>query len=241
MSAANFARTLAVRATASAGYRLSRLSSRLQAPPPLTAPTREERRTLTGDRDIEWSWCFATLPSEPGRVLDFGAGNGFLSLGAAFRGHSVIAVDLEPRSFSFEDDRIAYRQGDFLQMEFEDASFDHIINCSSIEHVGLPGRYGSPDVPDGDLAAMRKMRELLRPDRTMGFVVPVGRDAVYSPLHRVYGERRLPEILEGFVIEREEFRAKPRGSFWERVERDAALAEQGSTSYYAIGLFLLRR
>jgi hypothetical protein len=31
--------------------------------------------------------------------------------------------------------------------------FDTVINCSTVEHVGLPGRYGGPSIPDGDLEA----------------------------------------------------------------------------------------
>lgn len=37
------------------------------------------------------------LPAEPARVLDVGAGTGFLSLIAARLGHSVTALDLSPR------------------------------------------------------------------------------------------------------------------------------------------------
>ena len=28
------------------------------------------------------------------------------------------------------------------------------MNCSSVEHVGLSGRYGSSERPDGDIEAM---------------------------------------------------------------------------------------
>lgn len=235
-------RFIAARLAAAAGWRLSHLAARLNAPPEVA----EERpasphRTLSGDRDVEWSWCLSRLPAEPGRVLDFGAGNGFLSLGAAFHGHSVVAVDLEPKTFQFEDERIEYRRGNLLDMELPDASFDHIINCSSVEHVGLAGRYGSPDIPDGDLAAMAKLRAALKPGKTMTLVVPTGRDAVVAPLHRIYGRERLPRLVEGFEIVEEEFRAKIAGPRWHVVDRDTALNERGSSSYYALGLFLLRR
>ena len=232
------------RVSAAAGWRLSHLAARLNTTRP--APEDDDHastpeRTLAGDRDVEWAWCFGHLPAEPTRVMDFGAGNGFLSLGAAFRGHEVVSVDLEPQSFAFEEPRIEYRRGNLLEMDLGSERFGHIINCSSIEHVGLAGRYGSPDVPDGDLEAMRKMEALLTPGGTMSFVAPVGRDAVFPPLHRVYGEERLPRLLGELEIVEEEYRAKVHGDSWHPVDRATALAEEGSPSYYAIGLFFLRR
>jgi SAM-dependent methyltransferase len=232
------------RASAAAGWRLSHLAARLNTPPtPLdgAAQGSPPQRTLAGDRDVEWAWCFGHLPTEPTRVMDFGAGNGFVSLGAAFRGHDVVAVDLEPQSFAFDEPRIEYRRGNFLEMAFGSEAFGHIVNCSSIEHVGLSGRYGSPDAPDGDLEAMRKMEQLLSPGGTMSLVVPMGRDAIFAPLHRVYGEKRLPELIGGLEILEEQYRAKADGDRWHPVDRATALSEEGSSSYYAIGLFSLRR
>ena len=173
--------------------------------------------------------------------MDFGAGNGFLSLGATFRGHHVVSVDLEPQSFAFDEPGIEYRQGNFLDLDLGPEVFGHIINCSSIEHVGLAGRYGSPDAPAGDLEAMRKMEALLSPGGTMSLVVPVGRDAVFAPLHRVYGDVRLPELIGDLEILEEQYRAKVQGDRWHPVDRATALKEEGSSSYYAIGLFFLRR
>jgi SAM-dependent methyltransferase len=233
-------RSLAVRAFASAGYRLTRLSARIQTQASVTADV-VDGPTLAGDRDVEWAWSLAHLSKDPGDVLDFGAGHGLLSLGAAFAGHRVTALDLEPRSFAFDDDRITYVQKDVNAVAIPEASFDQIINCSTVEHVGLAGRYGSTDDPDGDLAAMQRLRTLLRPGGTMVLTVPVGRDGTYAPYHRVYGPERLPRLLDGFEVEIEEYRAKQGTSRWERAERDAALATQGSATYYALGLFVLRR
>ena len=240
MTALQLARAVAARSAGAAGSRLSRLAAALQDGAAADNHTGAPRRDLTGDREVEWSWCFGHLP-HASRVLDFGSGNGFLSLGASFAGNDVVAVDLEPQGWSFDAPTIEYRRGDFLTMQFDDASFDHVVNCSSIEHVGLAGRYGSPDVADGDIDAMRKLERLLKPGGTMSFVAPVGRDAVFAPLHRVYGEQRLPRLLGDLEVVEEEFRAKITGSAWHPVTREVALAEEGSRSYYAIGLFLLRR
>jgi SAM-dependent methyltransferase len=228
-------REFLVRGSAFAGYRLSRLSERIQAAP----GSRPAQRTLAGDREIEWTWTLGHITQGPGRVLDFGSGNGMMALGAAFAGNDVVAVDLEPEQYLFAPDGIEYVQGDFNEIELEAGSFDQILNCSSIEHVGLAGRYGSADDPDGDLRAMEKMAGILKPSGSMVLTIPVGRDAVHEPLHRIYGEQRLPRLLEHWEIREESYRAKPTGSRFEPVTREQALSETGSASYYALGLYVV--
>jgi 2-polyprenyl-3-methyl-5-hydroxy-6-metoxy-1,4-benzoquinol methylase len=223
---------LALRASTSLSWRLGKLAERLRVD--------REEKTLAGDRDLEWAWCLAHLPHSVGRVLDFGAGHGLLSAGAALRGNSVVSVDLEPCEFPFELDAIEYRQGDFTTMELEPRSFDFVLNCSTIEHVGLSGRYsGSEDDADADLRAMEKLASLLKPDGAMALTIPVGRDAVFSPFHRVYGPERLERLLAPFTVVAERFLTKPDGPRWQEVDRATALAEQGSPTYYALGLFRL--
>lgn len=239
MRGRDLARRFAVRATASAGYRLTRLSSRLEVQQ-VTAEQQDDGLTLAGDRDVEWAWALGLLRDEPGDLLDFGAGHGLLSLGAAFRGHRVVAIDLEPQSFAFTHERIEYRRGDVNVLDIGTAAFDQILNCSTVEHVGLAGRYGSPDDPDGDLRAMEKLAAALRQDGTMVLTIPVGRDGVFPPYHRVYGEERLPRLLAPFEVAREEYRAKGPALLWEPVARAAALSTRGSAAYYALGLFVLR-
>lgn len=172
-------------------------------------------------------------------MLDFGSGNGMMALGAMFAGNDVVAVDLLPADYAFHPDRIEYVQGDFNELDFERSSFDQILNCSSIEHVGLAGRYGSPDDPDGDLRAMEKMAGLLKPGGEMVLTIPVGLDAVHAPNHRIYGEERLPRLLEQWDVREERFWSKPTGPRFEPVSRATALAERGSASYYALGLFVV--
>lgn len=226
-----------IRGLTSAGWRLVGLADRLRAAG--SAPTGD--KTLMGDREIEWAWCLAHLPESPGVVLDFGAGNGVLSAGAAVRGHRVVAVDLEPYGFHFEMDGVEYRQGDFNDLAFEPGSFDYATVCSTIEHVGLSGgRYADlRGDADADLRAAAKLARLLKPEGRVALTLPVGRDAVFSPLHRVYGEERLPLLLEAFAIADERYWAKSGSERWQEVSRPKALAEQGSHSYYALGLLEL--
>jgi hypothetical protein len=119
-------------------------------------------------------------------------------------------------------------------------AFDCVINCSSIEHVGLGGRYGSTSENDGDLVAMKRLRSLMTDEATMLLTVPVGKDAVFAPRHRIYGSIRLPKLLDGLEIASAEYWKKAEeGQRWSQVPKDEALAFVGSEDRYALGLFVL--
>jgi hypothetical protein len=195
--------------------------------------------TLEGDRWVEWSFCLARLAEGEGATMDFGADIGFLSLGAAQRGHDVVALDREPIPLLFRHSRIATVTADILDRPLAEQRFDQIINCSSVEHVGLSGRYGSSDAPDGDLEAMATMAGMLATDGRMILTVPVGRDLVCPPQHRIYGEQRLPRLIEAYDVMEEQYWRKE-GAAWVQAGRADALATEGSESFYSLGLFVLR-
>jgi hypothetical protein len=67
------------------------------------------------------------------------------------------------------------------------APYDSALAVFSIEHDGL-GRYGDPIDADADLAAMRRLRCVLKPGGLLFLAVAVGRDDVLAwNLRRVYG------------------------------------------------------
>jgi hypothetical protein len=198
--------------------------------------------SLAGDRWVEWSFCVARLADGPGSTLDFGADVGFLSLAAAQRGHEVVALDREHITPDYRHPRVEHVHADVLDRPLEGRTFDQIVNCSSIEHVGLSGRYGSTEAPDGDLEAMSVLRDWLAEAGRMILTLPVGRDQVCAPYHRIYGEERLPRLLTGYRVEEEQYWLKDAGErAWVETDRASALATAGSASLYALALFVLRR
>ena len=194
--------------------------------------------TLEGDRWVEWSFCLARMAEGTGTTMDFGADIGFLSLGAAQRGHDVVALDREPIPLLFEHPRIEAVTADILARPLADRRFDQIVNCSSVEHVGLSGRYGSSEASDGDLRAMAIMADMLVHDGRMILTIPVGRDMVCAPQHRIYGEQRLPDLLSRYQVHEEQYWRKA-GDAWAETDRPTALAIEGSDSFYALGLYVL--
>jgi SAM-dependent methyltransferase len=196
--------------------------------------------TLEGDRWVEWSFCMARMADGDGTTMDFGADLGFLSLAAAQRGHRVVALDREDIPLLYEHERVTRVTADILDRPLADRHFDQIVNCSSVEHVGLGGRYGSGDQPDGDLEAMEIMADMLAGDGRMILTIPVGRDAVFGPQHRVYGDVRMPRLLERYRPLEEQYWHKV-GAAWSPTDRATALATEGSESFYSLGLFVLGR
>jgi SAM-dependent methyltransferase len=204
---------------------------------------------LWGDRDVEYSFIAANMPSGPGHALDFGCGPSNLSFLAARRGFQVLALDLELQNFYWLHDAIRFLQADLFSADLQADSLDLIINCSAVEHVGLVGRYGVSEArTDGDLEAMRRMLSLLKPTGVMLLTIPCGRDATFIPLHRVYGKDRLPQLLQGYAVQKEEYWTKDPMNRWKIADRESALVFRPTadlsdhvSSSYALGCFILRR
>lgn len=206
-------------------------------------------KTLAGDRGVEWGFVMENLPpcGMGKRVLDFGPmDNFYLSHDASNKGYTVIAVGLE--NIFVPHPGIQYIRQDIMAVEF-DEPFDYILNASTVEHVGL-GRYNDPVGEDLDLAAMRKLRGWMRldGDGIQFLTVPVGVDAVVGYYHRVYGLNRLPRLLEGYAILKEQYWVKAEDdSAWIECTRGRALEEiPGQVPEpsmlnlsYALGCFVL--
>jgi len=199
---------------------------------------------LNGDRDVEWSFVAANIDisSAAGRALDFGCGSSsYLGLIAARAGYEVVSIDLEPVNWFYFHPYLKFYQGDILNFNFPEKSFELIINCSSIEHVGLAGRYGvKKEDPNGDIKTMRKMRKILEPQGRMLLTIPVGQDAIFPPFHRIYGKNRLPKLLENFIIEKEEYWVKNDQNKWVLTDRLTALDTIPKENFYGLGCFVLK-
>lgn len=197
----------------------------------------ETPHPLAGDRAIEWSWVIVNLPSESSRVLDMGCVGSILSVAAARLGHEVVAVDLREIEYDFPG--VTFLKADILQLDLAERSFDVIVSCSMIEHVGLPGRYGPQNPSDGDLLLMKSVGKLLKHGGKLILTIPVGVDGIYPPFHRVYGRQRLKLLLGGYQIIGEEYWQKSDLGRWIRCSKEQALMIQGSTESYALGLYAM--
>lgn len=205
-------------------------------------------RNILGDRAIEWAFIEEYLPQGAGRCLDFGPGGSTLATRALEHGMDVIAVDLDDTDWR-DQPGVTFIHSDLIGADLPTASFDVIINCSTIEHVGIPGRYGVIDArPDGDLEAMAILRDLLKPGGIMLLTIPLGHDRIFVPMARVYGTERLPQLLDGFMVDVEHYYIKDNRNRWIWCSREMALDEIASVEsndpaddLYALGCFVLRK
>lgn len=196
---------------------------------------------LKGDRDIEWSFVAAYCPEGPGDALDFGTGGSSLGLIAARKKFHVTSIDLGRIDWPYAYPKLKFIQGDLLEIPLPEQKFDLIINCSTIEHVGLAGRYNIlHNKPDGDLEVMKYLKKIMKPNGSMLITIPVGRDSVFKPLHRVYGLERLPKLFKGYTIEHEEFWVKNEDNQWIMADKTEALMKEPQSNLYGLGCFVLR-
>ncbi len=203
---------------------------------------------ISGERNVEWSFLSREMPSGPGEAIEFGCEAGYMSLLAAQKGFHVLANDLQEQNFSWQHSNVEFRKGDFLKLTFPHDHFDLAINCSSVEHVGVAGRYGiETNQDEGDIQVMDRLAEILKPSGLLLMTAPCGIDAVLAPWCRVYGMQRLPKLLQSFTIEKEEFWTKNNRNQWVQSNRDSALGFQPRTDRYdphrcsyALGCFVLR-
>lgn len=194
---------------------------------------------LDGEKLIDWGWICANLSPGPKRALEVGPGTSPVVPAMMALGYEVTAVDLcEDLSRQVAGFRLIL--GDFNTAEI-DPGFDVVVLCSSVEHVGLSGRYNSTEEPDGDLKAIRKVRSLLKPDGQVFLTIPLGIDVIHRPWHRVYGRERLPLLLEGFEVVKSRFLSKRPWGPWHECDRETALDHPPEIQRYALGEFILAR
>jgi SAM-dependent methyltransferase len=218
---------------------------RFFVPPAVAAPA----INIWGERNVEWAFLSTEMPSGPGEAIEFGCEQGYMSLLAAQKGFHVLANDLQQQSFTWQHPSVEFQQGDFLKLELPRNHFDLAINCSSVEHVGVAGRYGiTADQDEGDIDVMQRLADVLKPGGLLLMTAPCGRDAVMAPWCRVYGSQRLPRLFAPFQIVKETYWVKDSQNRWVSSAREAALdlrpVHNPSDSHgclYALGCFVLKK
>ena len=222
---------------------------RLFVPPAPASNSVHNAVNILGERDVEWSFLFTNMPDGPGEAIDFGCESGHMSLLAAQKGYHVLAVDLQDQTFTWQHRNVEFRKGDFLEMDLSQEHFDLAINCSSVEHVGVAGRYGIElGEPDGDLQVMGRLAAILKPGGILLMTAPCGSDTVMAPWCRVYGPGRLPKLLAPFEILKQSYWVKNDANQWVLSDRTTTLnspcrndSHNPHECLYALGGFVLRK
>ncbi len=152
------------------------------------------------DRYIEYPFVLSNLPEtdliNSKRVLDVGCSGSMFPLILKALRYDVMGIDI--RSYPMRD-RIAFLQQDITQCHLADNLFDVVTAVSTIEHIGLKGRYGvSAKRRIEGRKAIKEIHRVLKPGGLFLMTVPFGDKYEVTKNHIIYSHATLRTVLSRF-------------------------------------------
>lgn len=198
---------------------------------------------LFGDRCIEYAFVICQVASlnRGMSVLDVGCCGSPLTTAIKGMGFQTVhGIDLLPSPVEFPG--VDFFSDDFLTTSKLDKSYDVVVFCSSLEHFGLDGRYGSHAGNDADFQALRRGIALLQREGILILTVPYGVERTVAPWHRVYnkGGDLLKYALMNLELETEVFFARETSKPWATCSEANARRVVPTADSYALGMFTFR-
>jgi SAM-dependent methyltransferase len=199
---------------------------------------------LFGDRSIEYAFVIEQLRNieRTKTVLDVGCSGSPLTTIIRSIGFKVVhGIDLLPSPVEYEG--VEFYQGDFVSDQNLHSKYDVVIFCSSIEHFGLSGRYGSHEQKGGDVLALEKAYSLLPPSGLVVLTIPYGVEKVVFPLHRVYGthSKLLQFAFDRFKPVTQQYYRRDLPNVWRKCAEEDASRVIPTASSYALGLLSFQK
>jgi SAM-dependent methyltransferase len=185
------------------------------------------------ERIVELPFVFANLRVPRGAlIVDLGCVESKLSLELANRGYKVLGVDLRP--YPFRHPNLRTLCGDFVTSPIAEDSVDAVLAVSTLEHFGF-GSYGRAAKFSSDVAAISKIRRILKPGGQLILTVPYGLRGQTS-WYRVYDRAGLRNLLADFAIDKLEFYHRTGTDAWEETndERAAGIPSPFETNCVAL-------
>lgn len=179
---------------------------------------------VLNSRLIEYPFVLQKLDGQPrGRVLDVGctdSGN-IVAPTLAALGWQVYGVDT--REFKFKHPNFSFVREDIRKTSFPDGFFLWVYAISTVEHIGLAGRYGvKVDDPEGDFKAVTEIRRLLGPGGRFLLTLPYGQGGVVKPAERVYDKSRLRRLLAEWSVQEETYHHLDSRGEWHQASEEVA-------------------
>jgi ubiquinone/menaquinone biosynthesis C-methylase UbiE len=155
------------------------------------------------DRYLEYPWLLENIRITGGKILDVGSTASNMLYNFLPKEVQIYSIDLNSKNI--ESAAVKFSVGDIRKTNYEDNYFDVISCISTLEHIGVAGRYGSDDDPSGDLKAVKEMARILKPGGTILLTVPYGtRDVL--PINKLYNKERINELFKDFFSVEIEYR-----------------------------------
>lgn len=190
----------------------------------------EGGETFPADPSRYRAWFGSLLrpQHEPGAMLDYGCGVGYVCSLFAELGYEVTGVDISSAALSIacerEPDATFVEARADGSLRFADASFDVIACLGVLEHISEPG------------PVVAELRRVARDDATAVWVVPNARSPFFWFGHGTGQVEEHPRSLEGW---RELLSAN--GWVVEDVRRDPGPLDRPVATWKRVGQALLNR
>jgi hypothetical protein len=157
---------------------------------------------LVNERIVEQPFVFGAIArgfDGRARILDVGGSESTVGLSLATLGHDVTIVD--PRAQPLRHRNLGHAACRLDELPDGGEPFDAAVVLSAVEHFGLE-HYGLEATDERlDLAALRRLLELVRPGGLLVLTVPFAAQPSVDDFQRVYDEDGLAELLRGWAIE----------------------------------------
>ena len=192
-------------------------------------------------RMIEYAFVIERLGLLPkGKVLDVGctARLNYLPAALTSLGWEVWGIDL--REFKFKHPNFHLVLEDIRNTNLPGKFFDAAYAVSTIEHLGLSGRYGVPQEDlEGDAKAVMEIARVLRPGGTLLCTVPWGKAKIIKPLQRIYDKPGLERLFHDWVTKSRVYYAQESDGYWTPLPEEEAIKVQNPRGDSAVALLEL--
>jgi len=192
------------------------------------------------DRYLEYPWMLKNITITSGKILDVGSTASNMLYNFLSKTIEINSIDLNSKEI--ENDSIKFSVGDIRKTNYSDNYFDLISCISTLEHIGVSGRYGSDEDPNGDKKAVQEMARILKPGGTMLVTVPYGIKDVL-PINKLYNKERIENLFKGFSSVEIEYRKyfKKFHLWLTTTEEEAAKTDMIKDSWYAIAFIKVKK
>ena len=191
------------------------------------------------ERIIENSFVSKLILNLPcGKVLDIGSSA--LEIPRTLNDKNFSVTCLDPCVDNQVENGIEIVRGDIRHTIWSNETFDYVTCISTIEHIGVSGRYGiTKEDPQGDLKAIKEIYRILKPNGKLFLTIPFGSEPIL-PINKVYSHYQILEMTKDFdIISSEFYKPDGKGEALKCSAEEASLNDWRRDGYYALGCYQL--
>jgi len=197
------------------------------------------------NRYIEYPFAFRNLPKPPAKILDVGCVSSFFSLLLAGAGYETWGIDIRKYDIikKIKFDNFKFSQGSIKKTDFPGDFFDAVTAISTLEHIGLSGRYGDKEDLSADKKAMNEMVRVIKPAGILLLTIPFGVPKIVRPHCKIYNFSSVQQLIEGLPVEIEKeeyYMVDSQGDWFKSSQEEAQVIDIKSIDVDLSPLCLLK-